>query len=447
HEWCAEGVEPQIDFLQKVPLSAITGIMEKITTVGAYCIDSLSEDLDTNSPEYQILEMQGIKSLLIVPLEDKGKIVGFLGVDDPVVHKSNLKVLQTVGIFVYDDLDKVKTSQKLEFLINCDKLTGLYNRNYYDTALAKIKESQLKSVGIVYIDINGLKIINTNYGHSFGDTYIVNCTQTLREHFEYDIFRISGDEFVIFLEDIDYKEFNKKVTMFEDVLKKNKQVSMSLGSSWCNNLEDIDKHIMAADTAMLKNKENHYRKIEDCMEFFQQTAEELLLEEINNSGFEVFLQPKIFLDTNKIIGAEALIRKKDELGNYIPPNLFIPRYEKQGTIFLIDLFVLRQVCELLSEAKNIGMSELPHISINFSRITLLTPEIHTKSLEICKQYNIESSMVTIEVTEDCGFVESAAIGHAIEKLKEIGFKISLDDFGCKYSNIEILSSVSFDEVK
>ncbi|MGL5258586.1 MAG: EAL domain-containing protein [Lachnospiraceae bacterium] len=444
YEWCADGVELQID---KLPLAVISDIMEDLVSNGICTVDCIDESFDGNSINYKILYVQGIRSFLAVSLYDKEKTIGFIGVDDPRINTKNIQLLQTISMFVSDDLNKMRTAEKLEFLSTRDSLTGLYNRNYYDSTLKELRRSRIDCVGIVSVDINGLKIINEKYGHSFGDRYIINCADILKEHFKDKVFRIGGDEFIIFLQHTKYLEFNKHILTLEEKLKKNTQVSMSIGVSWCENIEDIDKHLKAADALMIKNKNNHYRNIEDCIKGIYNESEEALLDEIKKNQFEILLQPKLSIDTMKIIGAEALIRKKDEAGKYIPPYLFVSRYESQGTIYLIDLFVLRQVCEFLADMRKEGFEELPHISVNFSRVTLLVTDIQGRAIEICDEYGIDCSMITIEVTEDCGFVESAAIGHAIGRLKEVGFKISLDDFGCKYSNIEIVSSISFDEVK
>ncbi|MGL5258587.1 MAG: EAL domain-containing protein [Lachnospiraceae bacterium] len=447
HEWCAEGVEPQIDSLQKVPISIIADWMEKFVTIGAYSIDSLTNDLDVNSSDYKILEMQDIKSLLTVPLINDERVVGFIGVDDPTINRDDLQILKTVAMFILNNLNKIEMTKKIGYLQKRDKLTQVYNRNHYDATVVRLKEAQVETVGIVYLDINGLKAINTKYGHEMGDNYITNCVDLLKEYFVDNIFRISGDEFIVFWENISFNDFDEKIKQLQKRLEKNNQVSIAMGTSWCDNLGELDKHMISSDAAMLKDKENYRRKRDEHIQFFQQSSEEILLNEIANNSFEIFLQPKVLLSNQKVVGAEALIRKKDEMGNCIAPYIFIPKYESQGNIFLIDLFVLRQACEFLATMMKNNYTQLPSISINYSRITILVTDIHIKSQEICKEYGVDPSMITIEVTEDCGFVESAAIGRSIVKLKEIGFRISLDDFGCKYSNIEILSAVSFDEVK
>lgn len=447
NEWCAPNVEPQLEELQKVPISIIADWMEKFATIGAYSIDSLDGDLDINSSDYKILEMQDIKSLLTVPLINDGKIVGFIGVDDPTINKENLQLLKTIAMFILDDLNKINLQKRLEFLTNRDKLTTAFNRNFFEKTQLDLVKSNFDSVGIIYVDINGLRAINNKYGHSFGNNYIVNCVQILQENFEDTVYRIGADEFIVLLIDISYSDFDKKIVHLDNVLAKHNEISMAVGGSWCNDVKELGKYIVSADTAMLQDKEKTKNNIDECIQYFKDSSEDILLKEINNERFEILLQPKLSLDNNKIIGAEALVRKKDEFGNYIAPYLFIPRYESQGSIFLIDLFVLRKVCKMLASAKNNGIVDLPHISLNYSRVTLLAPNIQIKSKQICDEYGIDPSMITVEVTEDCGFVESAAMGLAIEKLKDIGFKISLDDFGCKYSNIEIISSISFDEVK
>lgn len=446
YEWCSDRISPQISALQEIPISILPEWIEKFEKDGVLFIDSLTEDLDKDSADYRILDMQGIESLIAVPLIKNGELCGFIGVDDPTINRNDVKTLQTVSAFLLDDLNKMKVAQKLEFLNNRDKLTGLHNRYNYENELQEIKEKQIKSIGIIHVDINGLKKINDKFGNSFGDHYIVNCAIVLKQHFEDCVFRIGSDEFMILLKDMKKKDFDKKVQEFENARKENKQISVSVGACWCDSFTDIDNHIKTADMLMLQDKEIYNKSIKHSIEYIRGSAIDILQNDINNGEYQVMLQPKILLATNEVIGAEALVYNIDKRGEYIPISQFITVCESQGTVHLINLFVLEKICQVLSRLCE-DKSILPNISLNFSRGTILYPNIEILCKEVCNRYSIDPAMITIEVTENSGFMKSVELSEALNKIRNIGFKIALADFGYQYSIIEIVNSIAFDEIK
>ena len=145
------------------------------------------------------------------------------------------------------------------------------------------------------------------------------------------------------------------------------------------------------------------------------------------------------------MGAEALVRKKDENGGLIPPNKFIPFYEAEGVISHVDLFVLRSACTVMQQW--LASGHTVYMSVNFSRITLLEPDIVETIKEICRQYDVPTDLITIEVTESISKMDNDQLKELIETINDAGFSISLDDFGSKYSNLAILASMDFDEIK
>lgn len=167
---------------------------------------------------------------------------------------------------------------------------------------------------------------------------------------------------------------------------------------------------------------------------------------LSNQEFIVHLQPKVELATDRIVGAEALVRRINQTDNsLIFPEEFISEYEREAIISHIDLYVLEQVCKTLEDWGR-EYEQIP-ISVNFSPITLLEPHIVNQISEICDRYHIDHQYIIIEITERVELVNNDSASALVDAFKNAQFKISLDDFGCAYSNIITLAQVEFDEVK
>ncbi|MDO4549578.1 MAG: GAF domain-containing protein, partial [Clostridia bacterium] len=128
-EWCVEGATREIDNLQGIPIEYISDWIRKFDETGEFYITSLHGDLSRESPDFHILDAQGIKSLLAAPLRKEGKIVGFLGIDNPKINNNNLTLLRSAASFVLEELEKRRLMAELEQMSYTDMLTGLENRN------------------------------------------------------------------------------------------------------------------------------------------------------------------------------------------------------------------------------------------------------------------------------------------------------------------------------
>lgn len=170
-----------------------------------------------------------------------------------------------------------------------------------------------------------------------------------------------------------------------------------------------------------------------------------LINSIKNNEFELYLQPKFNTKTEKIVGAEALIRKVEN-GKIIMPSQFIPMYEKTGIITKLDMFVLEEVCKLQSKWKNFNLPLLP-ISINESRHHLKNKN-HIKELkEIIEQYDTDSKLIELEMTETTVVEDIEVAKKAANAVKKLGFIVSMDDFGSGYSAFNILKDIEIDILK
>jgi len=167
---------------------------------------------------------------------------------------------------------------------------------------------------------------------------------------------------------------------------------------------------------------------------------------LDENEFVVFYQPKFSLKTGKFISTEALVRWNSKKYGLLPPSKFIEIAETSGLIHLIDDYVLEHVCMDIRENKAKGRRNLP-VSVNFSMQEFYDTYFIDEILTICQKYNVPTSMIQIEITESTSQTNQFMSTSIINKLKTVGFRILMDDFGTGFSNIENLMLLPFDAVK
>ncbi len=269
HEWCASGIIPQIDSLQNIDASTIAHWFEKYRTVGEFYIDSINEEVDPESEEYKILAMQDIQSLVTAPLYNiDNSFMGFIGVDNPKANIRETAVIRAVASFVADFLEKNKQMEKLYDASYIDNLTGLRNRHSYSLKIAELEENPPSSLGVIYVDINGLKAINDKYGHKQGDVYIKNLSCFLDALYGPCAHRIGGDEFVMVCPDETYPCFEGKLGKLMAFIHKDNLPCAAVGHSWregnCNVIHQIEE----SDHMMYRIKEGQYDQFGNTSDLF-----------------------------------------------------------------------------------------------------------------------------------------------------------------------------------
>ncbi len=270
HEWCAEGVIPQIEFLQNIPAEIVAHWFAKYRQVGEFYIDSLTEEVSPDTEEYRILEEQGIQSLITAPLYNvDGSFKGFLGVDNPKEKTKETMVIRAVSNFVADFLEKNEHMLKLYEVSYFDSLVGMRNRHSYRGMLERLEGVQLNTLGVVFVDINGLKVVNDNYGHKQGDAYIKKVGGFLKELYGDDAFRIGGDEFVVMFTDKSKAGFETKLEQLKAFIARDEFPSAAIGVSWRDENCSLGAQIEIADRLMYKHKAEQYRKYAGKSELFK----------------------------------------------------------------------------------------------------------------------------------------------------------------------------------
>ena len=262
YEWVAEGITKEIDNLQNMPLYLIHGWLEAFERNGAFYMTSDDKNINVGAETYQILENQNIQSLMAVPLVDKDVIVGFLGLDNPRRNYDDFTLLNSVTYFLQNDLEKRKVYGKLERMSFQDSMTGLSNRNKYNQTMAELSEKVPQSLGIIYMDLNGLKKLNDEEGHEQGDLLLKRTGKILYELFGLDAYRVGGDEFVIILAEISGDLFTDGLEHLRETMKQ-QQIDIAVGESWREYNVNITEQMHKADKLMYIEKMRHYEMQHD----------------------------------------------------------------------------------------------------------------------------------------------------------------------------------------
>lgn len=259
YEWAAAGVEKAIELLQEVPLSVIGTWIDAFHSVGSFYISDLDDNVDRNSDTYHILELQGIRSLIAVPLEKDGQIIGFFGVDNPRQNYEDISLLSTISVFILNALEKRVYRAMLEKLSYEDSLTGLYNRHRFNHTMDRLMRKPPQQLAIVYMDLNNLKITNDTQGHDAGDALIRTAARIIRETFGEETYRIGGDEFVAFLTEQDEEQLRYLLKELNKSMAQN-DANVSVGYSYRGDNVHAAEQMNEADDAMYAEK-LIYRKL------------------------------------------------------------------------------------------------------------------------------------------------------------------------------------------
>ena len=256
YEYAVNGITEEKNNLQEIPLDMLDIWMDSFRKNGLYYIADL--ETEKGQPYYETLKMQDITRLLTVPLNSEGKIIGFLGVDNPRLHYEDHTLLSSLQYFLTDSLKAKKQKEQLRYMSYRDMLTTLYNRNKYIQVLDNSQVEVLSKVGVAYIDINGLKQTNDSYGHEAGDQLIINTGRSIIEVLPENAYRVGGDEFVIICFNIEEDIFSKKIQRIcENIAEKN--VSVSVGRVWEEAPADLEVMLKRADDLMYTEKKRYYK--------------------------------------------------------------------------------------------------------------------------------------------------------------------------------------------
>lgn len=446
YEVCKDGVTPQIDTLQNVPIDAVALWVDifkhqknKINIIED--LEMLRDD-PVRRMEYDVLYPQGIQSLITVPVFVGDKLHGFLGVDNPRAHMDAPELLTQVTYIAANELEKRQLTEELRFKSYHDALTGLKNRLAYDETLDDLLGKRLPT-GVGFLDMNSLKWINNHHGYDMGNKAILLVCKILKAHFPEDcIYRISGDEFVVIWPDADYTQFKIAAGNAATALAAEKQIA-ALGYVWGHE-EDVGIAVRQAEKAMQTEKNKYYAAL-DGQRDQRPGSVDVLLREFRASTFVPYLQPLYSIQAGKVYGAEILVRKFDPHGKIHNPIDFIRIMENEGMIFMVDFKMLRCACELLQQWKAAWPTLT--LNVNFSRNTISEPDFLDRVDAVLAETGTDPTRLVFEVTESATGIDLKALSDVLDGLKARGITLAIDDLGTDASNLNTLRQAQFTYAK
>ena len=261
HEWCAKGVEPQIEELQDMDMSWVSEWMPLFLRRETVIVKDV-EDIRESSPnEYAMIAPQGITSMVDAPLLVEGQLIGSIGVDNPAaVHLDHCaEFFTSLSYFLSMELERYRTKERFRALSYTDTLTGLANRNRFIEDVEQLDgEGPRSGFGVVYVDMNGLKDINDRDGHARGDQALVAAGRVLRETFpDARVYRMGGDEFLAVAVEVSEDDFNAQVDVVRARLAE-AGCPMAMGLYYAADPCLVDDAVRRADSAMYADKRAYY---------------------------------------------------------------------------------------------------------------------------------------------------------------------------------------------
>lgn len=360
----------------------------------------------------------------------------------------------------YEELAKKYEAlqNEIRYFQEYDSMTSLLNKNtFYKMAKTFIQENAQHKCTIFCIDVERFKVVNDIFGTEKGNELLIY----LADHLQGDVFsedsivaRISADVFVTC--SIDKGNTNQIIEDIITVFNKaplSMQVSPAIGIYQVQDpntaVETMcDRAIFALNT-IKGNYQKHFAIYDDKMWEKMLKEQEIRSQAdraLENHEFQVYMQPKCNMRTGKVVGAEALVRWIHPEKGIIPPNSFIPVFERNGFIKKLDAYVWEEVIKWLHERSEKELINIP-ISLNVSRLDILGLDVPVLLQGMLKKYSVVPSFVQLEITESAYTSQFSEIASTVEKLMRLGHIVLMDDFGSGYSSLNMLKDINIDILK
>ncbi|MBU9896904.1 diguanylate cyclase [Holdemanella biformis] len=228
----------------------------------SYYIDDVTNEISVTSPIYSSFIQQKIHSIIVVPFMDDKQINGVFAVDNPKQNYYQKDFLESLCFFIKTAMAREKEKAKLKNLSYVASLTYAQNRNHFNEYIEQNRNKELHSLGVIYLDLNGLKEVNDKMGHIAGDTLIITASYVLQEIFLDNSYRVGGDEFVVIEQDVSellfFDQYSKLLNRMKEL-----EISVATGCVWkeaCINLSEI---LQEADQKMYEDKKHYYSLVEN----------------------------------------------------------------------------------------------------------------------------------------------------------------------------------------
>lgn len=354
---------------------------------------------------------------------------------------------------------KATLTRLIRYATITDSITGIANTAGLHMFLEIIcKQHTQAQYTAFFMNIKNFRYYNQRFGSRNGDAILRRFSQRVNDYMLPDekFARLGGDNFVAIVKSERRESFQDFMTCVKLHINLGETINTFYLSVRMGIYEvlstDSSSEIMNNSSIALciaKNSPHH-----DYIWFRPDMIERSLHDKeisnkfssaIDNNEFVVYYQPKIDLRDGSLCGSEALVRwKKDN--TIVPPTEFIPVLEREGTICVMDFYVLECVCSQIRSWLQQGIEPV-RVSANFSKIHLHNKNLAEDIIAVLKKYDVDSKYIEVEITETCGYEDFDALYDFVKSMKNYGIHTSIDDFGTGYSSLNLLSDLDVDIIK
>jgi diguanylate cyclase (GGDEF)-like protein/PAS domain S-box-containing protein len=377
-----------------------------------------------------------------------------------------IKVMNIIGSQMGQFMARKAAEQNLRFVASHDPLTGLFNRNMFSErlhqALAQAARFE-RSLSLLFIDLDGFKLVNDTLGHNAGDQLLAELATRLRTSLrEGDVIgRMGGDEFVVLIEE--FAEASQVAEVAKKALDaatrpfilqgRECQVTASIGISiYPEDGRDAETLLKNADIAMYLVKQQG----KNSFRFYSPQMNVHLMERLSlESGLRLAMergelallyQPRVGVHDGQVAGVEALMRWHHPTQGTISPGEFVPVAEDSGLIAAIGEWVLHTACGQLRAWREQGLPML-RMAVNISPKQFMQDSLIQVVREALHQTGIEPGRLELEITEEMVIRNPERAARLCAQFKELGVGLVIDDFGTGYSSLSHLRRLPIDSVK
>ena len=382
-----------------------------------------------------------------------------------------LEDVEIVGAVVtFTDITERKTlEERLEYQALHDPLTGLPNRQLLldrlGHALARTQRSSGSGVAVLFMDLDGFKVVNDSLGHDTGDRLLAAVAERLKGCFrpEDTLARFAGDEFIVLLEEVDgaddalrvaqriTEEFQGHFALEGREIFVRFSIGVALGEAHTKSPEGL---LRDADIAMYRAKEDaaDYRVFDP--EMHQQGLNRIDLENdlrraLEKEEFTLHYQPKFRLgQQDRIEGVEALVRWEHPENGFMLPDEFIPIAEETGLIIPLGIWVMQEACRQAKEWQEHYPTEPPlAVCVNLSAHQVRHPRLLQDVRSALRESGLAPGSLMCEITEGTLLKDTQEIETVLGEVKALGVRLAIDDFGKEYSSLSYLNRLPVDGLK
>jgi diguanylate cyclase (GGDEF)-like protein/PAS domain S-box-containing protein len=356
--------------------------------------------------------------------------------------------------------------ERLEQLAQYDAVTGLANRNLLHERLEHAcvqSRRRSRGAGVLYVDLDGFKLVNDTHGHPVGDELLRQVGRRLQDCVRRDdtVSRLGGDEFAVVIADLARPDdaalvAQKVLDAFAAPFELGGQetfITASIGvATFPNDGESAEALLKCADIAMVRAKESSRNAF--CFytaELNARAASKLQLNSdlrraLERGEFQLHYQPKVRLESGRMIGMEALLRWQHAERGMVGPLEFIPALEDSGLIVPVGDWVIGEACRQLAAWSRAGLQPMP-VAINLSARQFRRRDLDRVIKHVLIEHAVSPDLLELEITESCLMEDPRDAIRQLEALREAGLRISVDDFGTGYSSLAYLTRLPVSTLK